>query len=421
MGMRQSTLDKFVGVQEAVTDSASRRVLLTVLVSALGYFVDIYDLVLFSIYRVASLKDMGIATDQLLPVGVNLMNLQMTGMVVGGIAWGILGDKRGRTSVLFGSILVYSLANIGNAFVHDVTTYGILRFLAGFGLAGEIGAGVTLVSEVLGKGKRSYGSAFFFSVGLFGAVVAAVSAKYMSWRTGYFAGGLMGLALLAMRASLFESGMYKQMEAKTCRRGSFRLFLEKGRWKRYLAAIFMGVPTWFGGLVSAFLPEFAHELGITGPVSAADGVFYGYLGVFFGSFAASMMSQWLKSRKKTILIFLAINTAAHIVFFTSRGLSPAEAGFFFFFAGFFNGYCALFVVTAAELFGTNLRSTVATSVPNFVRAGTIPMAFALSFLSPKMGLVSGALVIESVIVGLALLSLWSIEETHGKDLDYIEE
>src|SRR5882762_615963 len=111
-----------------------------VIVAALGYFVDIYDLLLFSIVRRPSLSALGVPDEELFGQGEFLLQVQMGGLLLGGLIWGIMGDKRGRLSVLFGSILMYSLANIGNGFVTNVTQYAALRFIAGLGLAGELGA-----------------------------------------------------------------------------------------------------------------------------------------------------------------------------------------------------------------------------------------------------------------------------------------
>src|SRR5678815_49497 len=131
---------------------------LAVIVAALGYFVDIYDLLIFGIVRADSLKSIGIAPDAQLGPTQLILNTQMIALLLGGILWGVLGDKRGRISVLFGSIILYSLANIANGFVHTVPQYAAARFLAGLGLAGELGGGITLVSESLDEKTRGHGT-----------------------------------------------------------------------------------------------------------------------------------------------------------------------------------------------------------------------------------------------------------------------
>src|SRR6187402_2881858 len=193
-----------------------------VIVAALGYFVDIYDLLLFGIVRKASLTDLGIIGDANRDAGEFLISMQMYGMLLGGIFWGILGDKKGRLSVLFGSIITYSIANIANGMVHSVEAYAFWRLIAGVGLAGELGAGITLVAETLPKNKRGYGTMIVASVGLTGAVVAnLVYQIFGDWRLCYYAGGVLGLLLLFLRVSVRESGLYKQVVSQDEARGNF--------------------------------------------------------------------------------------------------------------------------------------------------------------------------------------------------------
>ena len=181
--------------------------------------VDMYDLFLFSINRVSSLKSLHISGEQLLADGIMLLNLQMAGMLIGGIFWGIMGDKKGRLSVLFGSILIYSIANIGNGFVTTVTQYAVLRFIAGFGLAGELGAGITLVTEILPKERRGYGTTLVATVGIMGALLAYFVSHLFDWRTAYFIGGGLGLILMILRVRVFESGMFMKLKEKNIKTG----------------------------------------------------------------------------------------------------------------------------------------------------------------------------------------------------------
>ncbi len=394
-----------------------------VLVGALGYFVDIYDLVLFSILRTASLKSLGVPSDQLLEVGVNLLNWQMTGLLLGGILWGILGDKKGRISVLFGSIFLYSTANIANAFVTTVDQYAALRFIAGIGLAGELGAAITLVAEVLPKEVRGYGTAIVAGVGLSGAVFAGIVADYLTWNYAYLTGGVLGLLLLVMRVGLVESGMFANVKTDVnVRRGDLRLlFATPARAWRYLACILIGVPIWFVvGILVTFSPEIAQSLGATENISAGKGILYCYVGVAIGDVASGAISQWIGSRKNVVWASYAIEALLVVTLLFSRGFS---ANYFYtlcFLMGLATGYWAVFVTMASEQFGTNLRATVTTTVPNFVRGSVVLLTLSFRYFQKTMSLANSALTVFAVIAVLAVIALWSLDETHSRDLDYLE-
>lgn len=395
----------------------------TVVVSALGYFVDIYDLVLFSIVRVASLKDLGVPDDRLLEVGVHLLNMQMTGMLIGGLLWGILGDKRGRVSVLFGSIVLYSVANIANAFVTTTEMYAVLRLIAGIGLAGELGAAITLVSESLPKDSRGIGTSFVAGFGVSGAMLAAVIGQNFSWKTAFLVGGVLGLALLVLRVRLFESGLYARVkEASAIKRGDFFMLLRSGpRLVRYLACILIGVPIWFViGILVTFSPEICRELGATDTVSAGSAILFAYLGLVVGDISSGVMSQIVRSRKKVVLGFMLATAALIVVFLTSRGHSPAYYYFLCFLTGTAVGYWALFATVAAEQFGTNIRATVAITAPNFVRGSVVLVTLLFQMLKTEHGLVWSALSVGLGCSVVALLALALLRETFGKDLDFIE-
>ena len=396
---------------------------LTVLVSALGYFVDIYDRVLFSIVRVASLKDLGVPEPELLTVGVRLLNMQMTGMLLGGIFWGILGDKLGRVSVLFGSILMYSLANIANGMVTDVESYAWLRLIAGIGLAGELGAAITLVSESLPKESRGIGTSAVAAIGVSGALLAAVVGKNFSWHVSYMIGGGLGLALLILRVKMLESGMFAQMRNEDdVRRGDITmLFTNLERFGRYMDCILIGIPLWFViGILVTFSPEICKELGATGPVSAGDGIFWAYTGLVIGDIASGAVSQWLKSRKATLWIFQLTSAALILVFLFSKGMSPEYYYAMEFLLGCSVGYWAIFVTVASEQFGTNLRATVTTTVPNFVRGSVVLFTTAFTTLKVTAGTIQSALTVGMVSVVIALFALKRIKETFGRDLNWIE-
>jgi MFS transporter, putative metabolite:H+ symporter len=393
-----------------------------VIVAALGYFVDIYDLLLFSIVRRASLISLGVAEIDLLAQGEHLLRVQMAGLLVGGLIWGIMGDKLGRLSVLFGSILLYSVANIANGFVTSVDQYAWLRFIAGIGLAGELGAGVTLVSEILPANLRGYGTTIIATVGLLGAVVGNFLSKMYDWQTSYFIGGGLGLMLLVARVSVFESGMFLKSKEKHIERGNFfQLFTKRSRFLKFMGCIFIGLPLWYIiGILITFSPEFAKALGINGAVSAGDAVMYSYIGLAVGDLLSGVSSQLVGSRKKILKLFLLISLA----FIVGYLFLPIKTIGFFYFAcfclGVGAGFWALFVTVAAEQFGTNLRSTTATTVPNFIRGTVIPLTLAFKVLREQIGIIYGALLIGILTIIIAFIALKLIDETYGRDLNFEE-
>lgn len=394
-----------------------------VVVAALGYLVDMYDLFLFSIVRVPSLKALGFTGDDLLSNGVLLLNVQMAGLLLGGIFWGILGDKKGRLSVLFGSIIIYSLANIANGFVQTIDQYIVLRFIAGIGLAGELGAGITLVAETLPKEIRGYGTTLVATMGVLGAILAYFITDITDWRVSYFIGGGLGLLLLILRMKVFESGMFKSIKERKIQKGNMlMLFNNRERFSRYFKCILVGMPIWFVvGILITFSPEFGKALGIDQPVEAGKAVMFAFSGQVAGDIISGFMSQYFKSRKKAILVFLILSFIFILVYL----LYPSQELFVFYATcaclGFANGYWTLFVTIAAELFGTNLRSTVATTAPNFVRGAIIPLTAVFLWLKPELGTIYSALAVGIGTIVIALLALWFLDETFSKDLNYVEE
>jgi MFS family permease len=396
-----------------------------VIVAALGYFVDIYDLLLFGIVRVPSLKELGLNEEQISSVGKDIINWQMGGLLLGGILWGILGDKKGRLSVLFGSIITYSLANIACGFVQDPTTYALLRFVAGIGLAGELGAGITLVSEILPKELRALGSSLVAGVGLFGAVVAYFTVKeFGGWRNAYFVGGGLGITLLLLRISVFESGMFESLkQQKHIQKGNFfALFTNKDRLSRYLKCIAIGVPTWFViGILATFANEFGKAMGIQENIEPGKAIMFCYIGLAFGDLSSGVISQVLKSRKKAVAILLLLSLICSVVYLYA-GIQTATALYTTcVFAGFSVGYWAMFVTIGAEQFGTNLRATAATTIPNMVRGAVIGMTSLFAYLKPSMSIFNAAAVVGIIAFAMAFYSIFTIPETHGKDLDFLEE
>lgn len=413
-------------------NSAAQTKLLSavVIVASLGYFVDIYDLILFSIVRVKSLADLGIVDKAAVKTqGEYLLSMQMGGMLLGGILWGVLGDKKGRLSVLFGSILMYSLANLANAYVHTLEQYAWLRLIAGIGLAGELGAGITLVSESLPKERRGLGTMIVATVGVSGAMLGYWVGQRLGWRNAYLVGGALGLALLVLRVSVFESGMFQRTKESGTSRGNFLALFTNGKLLgRYLRCLLIGVPLWFAvGILITFSPEFADALGVQSAVagqpavSAGLAVFWCYFGLVFGDFLSGGLSQVLKSRNRALLIFLAFNAAMVWAYlFTLRGASATAFYGVCFVMGISVGFWALFVTVAAEQFGTNLRATVATTAPNFARGAVVGLVPAFRWAEAHFGRIPGAAYLGGLTILVAIWAVRTLPESFGKDLDYSE-
>ncbi|TNV78767.1 hypothetical protein FGO68_gene16149 [Halteria grandinella] len=408
----------------------------TVIVGALGYFVDIYDLTLFMAIREQSLRDLGL--EDLIRNGEwyhDLMSWQMVGMIIGGIVFGVFGDKMGRLATLFGSILIYSIANVANSFVDTFWPYAIWRLIAGFGLSGELGGCISLVAETLSKERRGFGTTLVAAVGVFGAVVGALLAEVVTWRTNLRIGGGLGFILLIMRISVSESGMFHRakdttdnhnQEGEHVTRGNFfALFTDKERFIRYMYCLMIGLPTWLGiGIIaSRGSSHFAPDFGIQGPVFSNRIIAVFYAGVTTGDIASGLCSQLIKSRKRTVFIFLSCCLVVQFVYlFLLKGVSNVTFYIVLHFSGFFYGYWGLFVTISAEQFGTNLRATVATTIPNFARGSLVPLAYFFTEMTTHhiMGPVPAASILTVLCFGLAFFALYHMDETYGKDLDYLE-
>ncbi|MBM4782681.1 MAG: MFS transporter [Archangiaceae bacterium] len=400
-----------------------------VLLAALGYFVDIYDLVLFSVLRVSSLKSLGVDEASLVPTGGLLLDLQLGGMILGGVAWGVLADKRGRLTVLFGSIVIYSLGNLANAFVDSVWAYGACRLLAGFGLAGELGAGITLVSELLPKERRGIGTTIVASIGLSGALAAGLIGDALvtrlpleGWRYAYALGGGVGLLLLVLRLSVFESGLFERTKAAHVPHGDVRqLLFPMERGLRFLRVIMVGMPIWFvAGVLFVFSPEIGLALGLPQKPTGGQTIFWAYTGVTIGDLLSGFVSHAVKSRKRVIGVFLSSVALSVITLLTIGGRSMTTYYALMAVLGFTTGYWVLFVTTAAEQFGTNLRATVTTSAPNFVRGTAIPITAVWMSLKPSMGTIPATMTVGLVCIALGLLALWGMPESYSADLDFVE-
>ncbi len=394
-----------------------------ILVAALGYFVDIYDLLLFLIIKNKSLADMGVTPDQITETGLRLMNWQMAGLLIGGVFWGILGDKKGRLSVLFGSILMYSIANIANGFVTSIPLYAAFRFIAGIGLAGELGAGITLVSESMSKEKRGYGTMLVAGIGLMGAVAAYFVGDWFEWRTAFFVGGGLGIILLLLRIGVFESGLFKNMSEQNVAKGYFfMLFSNKKRFFKYLNCILIAVPLWFVvGILVGIAPEFGKALHAKDILDNGKGVMFTYIGISLGDFLSGSLSQVFKTRKKILFIFMTLSFSSMLVYLMNTGWTAIDFYILCLFFGIFTGYWVIFVTVAAEQFGTNLRATVTTSVPNMVRGSLILVTLLFQWLKGSFGIIHSALIVAVLVVGLAYIALYNLNETYGRDLNFTEE
>ena len=405
----------------SIPSSGASAVWKTILVAALGYFVDIYDLVLFSIVRIESLKGVGVPGDRLLDSGVLLINMQMGGMLLGGVMWGVLGDKRGRLSILVWSIATYSLANLANGFVQTLPQYALLRFIAGVGLAGELGAGVALVSELMSKETRGYGTTIIASVGLLGAVVAALLGDKLPWRYSYLVGGGLGLILLLLRIGVRESRMFENVKHQGVAKGNFFTLLKPPHVQRYLCLILVGVPGWYiMGILVTFAPELTRAMGMTEPPKVSTAVICNYAGLALGGLLSGLLSQHLKSRRRVVFLFLWSTAVFVSLYFLAGRISPTAFYGIGLALGISAGYWTVFMSMASELFGTNIRATACTSAPNFVRGAVVPMTSFFRFAAEYIGTVGSAIVVGVIAVGAALVAVHFITETYGKDLNYVD-
>ncbi len=402
---------------------------LAVIVGALGYFVDVYDLLLFSIIRIPSLKGLGLTDAEVKLKGSDILSIQMYGLLIGGIIWGILGDKKGRLRVLFASIILYSLGSIANGMVHTLAQYELARFVTGLGLAGELGAGITLVSELMPKERRGIATSLVAGIGLSGAVFAyfikvwCVSGSGEGWRTCYYIGGGLGILLLLLRVGVLESGMYKNMAGTAVSRGNFFMLFTNGvRLKKYLTAILIALPNWY---VICELFSYSNDCGgdikVKGAIDPGKGIMVAYAAISVGDVLIGFISQGLRSRKKALWLFNIITVTGVIAFFNLQGQTSTMMYWVCVLLGFGTGFWAMFVTMAAEQFGTNIRATVATTVPNMAR-GSLAVVVAPLFkaLVPSFGHFKAGWVTGVIVFVIAFIALAMTPETFGKDLNYFE-
>ena len=395
---------------------------LTVLVAGLGYFVDLFDITLFGVVRVSSLKDLGLSdTNELLQSGVSIYNLQMLGMIIGGVVWGILADRKGRLSVLFASILVYSVANIANVFVTSTAAYAACRFFGGLGLAGELGAAVTLVAESLPIEKRGLGTTVVATLGMLGILVAAIVGQLVPWRAAYAIGGMLGIGLLLTRLRLTESDLFIKMRSEKATRFNLRFLRKPRRLAKYIACIAVGIPIYFTtGVLFTFAPELSAALGVVGDVSAGQAILFGSVGLTLGDLLCGLFSQILGSRKRAVAISLAVGYALLLVYCFSSHLSPGLIYALSFAIGITVGYWAVLITMAAEQFGTEIRGTVSTTVPNFVRGSAVLATTAFAYLRFHIFPAHAAWVVGTICFGVALISVYFLDETFLRDLNFRE-
>jgi len=399
---------------------------LPVLVAALGYFVDVYDLLLFTIVRQPSVLAVGSTLDTIIVDSAHIINWQMSGLLIGGILWGIIGDKKGRLKVLFGSILLYSLANILTSFVQNVDQYAYCRFIGGIGLAGELGAGITLVSEMLPKNKRGIGTSMVAGIGLFGAVFAYFTFQYTKdWRLCYQIGGGLGVFLLILRVKVAESFMFESTKLEHIQKGNFFMFLNNSkRFSKYIKAILIGLPTWFViGVLVNYSNKFASAKYGENLIDSGRAIMFAYIGIATGDLVIGYVSQYFKSRKKALLVFYIMNSLGMVLFFSAFNDSDDRMYAICAFLGFSTGYWAIFNQMAAEQFGTNLRATAATTIPNMVR-GALPLInfLFLDILQKSLGwtIIQSGILTGAIVMGITLIAFVFTEETFHKDLDYLE-
>jgi len=399
---------------------------LPVFVAALGYFVDVYDLLLFTIVRQTSVMSIGSTAETIIVDSAHIINWQMSGLLIGGILWGVLGDKKGRLKVLFGSILLYSVANILTSFVQNVDQYAYCRFIGGIGLAGELGAGITLVSEMLPKHKRGIGTSMVAGIGLFGAVVAYFTFKYTNdWRLCYQIGGVLGFFLLILRVKVAESFMFESVKLSKLDKGNFFMFFQnKKRFVKYITAILIGLPTWFViGVLINYSNKFASSLYGINLIDSGRSIMLAYIGIASGDLLIGYVSQYFKSRKKALMLFYILSIIGMILFFSPFNNNDSRMYLICAFLGFSTGYWAIFNQMAAEQFGTNLRATAATTIPNMVR-GALPLInfLFLDILQKKLGwdIVQSGMLTGAIVMVITLVAYFFTEETYHKDLDYME-
>jgi MFS transporter, putative metabolite:H+ symporter len=408
-----------------VTTISNKAIALGIIVSALGFFVDLYDIMALAAIGENSLRSIGIAEAAIKKELTYLQSMQMWGMLLGGFLWGIIGDKYGRLKVLFGSIILYSVFTLLNAFVTGINGYAACRFFAGLGLAGELGAGITLVSEQMRKEKRGLGPAIIAGFGVLGAIVAVIIGKNYDWKTVYIVGGTLGFGLLLLRLGVVESGLFTIARKSNIARGSFMVILKnKEHLKKFACILLVGMPGWFVNGVMMQLSNFiSKSMGMNPLPDKGKVIIYFFIALSLGDVMGGVVSQWLKSRKKSIYIFLLLHLLMLVLFFTVAKNSVQLYYFIFAGLGLSVGFVIQLFTLAAEQFGTNIRTLVTSSGLNLVRGWVIPLAALFTWMNEGLLIIEwkSAAVIAFVVVAVSFWALSQLEETFDKDLAFVNE
>jgi MFS family permease len=406
----------------STTAQYSRKDILMISVAALGYFVDLYDMLIFSSERVEALGSIGVAKQKMGEVGLMLQNYQMLGLVIGGFLFGILADKFGRLRVLFASILLYSVANIGNAFVTNVPAFAVARLIAGIGLAGELGVALSWISESLKPQQRTIATTIVSAFGLLGGVVAAIMATHFHWQTSYMIGGIMGLVLLAFRVSLNESKLFEQTRQSSAKKGNlFQLLSNKKQLKKFVLCVLSGAPAFV--LLSIYVtlaPEFGAAFGITEQISVAHGIMVFLIVFAMSDVACGLLSKIMRKRKTPLLIFACLQILS-IGYYLLVPPQTVEAFYFrCMLLGFSAGYWGILITNSLEQFGTNIRATVATSTPSLIRGMTIPASIFFTVVSKQTSLVTAGAIVGFSLVAISIVSILLLDDKFENDLNFME-
>lgn len=398
----------------------SKQEILTVLVVALGYYVDAYDLLVMSAVRKPSLLSLGVPESETLNIGLSLLNYQLVGLMIGGVMWGVIADKYGRKKALFGSILIYSFANIANGYINSVNMYYWLRIIAGFGLAGELGVGISLITENVAKERRTISTAIVSFFGMLGASTGGWFGSIFEWQNCFLIGGFAGLLLLLLRLKVEESVMFNEIKDKNVSKGNIWMIIKnpKTLLTYFFCTLAGAASILFIGVFIQSTPELGKLFNLN--ITAGIALIWYYLGASVSEIIAGLLSKLLKERKAPIYIFYAISLLAITNFCVNVPNSP----YFFYlnclFLGFGLGWWSQLITLSAELFGINVRATAATSIPTFARAWNIPFSNIFKQNIPNLGIVNSAFGIGVIVVSLAIISITMVKETFENDANFIE-
>jgi MFS transporter, putative metabolite:H+ symporter len=381
-----------------------------------GYFIDIFDLVLFSTLRISSFEELKI-TDPTYWTVV-FFNLQMTGILVGGIFWGKMADIKGRSWSFMGTILVFSIANIINGLTSSLTVYGICRFIAGFGLAGEMGSGIALICEKVPDEKRSLYLGFVSSLGCIGAVLSGWLGDIVYWRYLFIGSGFAGILLTLLRKNLLEPDLFRKTATLNIPRGQWKtLFQSPPDLIRFILLIFLGIPMWYIiGILWSFSTEMTSTIGLN-IFTSGQAILWGYVGVWMGDMLMPFVSQFLKSRIFTIQICLIMMLLGVIYLFQFQPHSLLSFQLTHIFLGFTIGYWAVYATLCGESFGTNIRALTSTSLPSLIRFSSIPMMIIYQYGRDENEL-NIALGMGLTVLCISMITTYFIKDTFQKDIDF---